>query len=196
MRRFSTSAILLLLCFALPAPMLAMRHSVPRFLNKETTVDMKGMNKVCVGWVDLGVDDWGAHGYATKTDWSNVIDSLNASFGSNLIATYLLGHEVVMAKSKDDKSIKGCDVAITFSDVRVDYNNYHLILGIHFIDPKTGKETGVIPVRPYYGNDWGLRGYLNESLKEVGVKLHVEISGEDGTKKGLMSHLHKDKDKN
>ena len=161
MKRFVIPAVLFSLCLALPAPMMAGRHSVPRYLNKETAADMKNMNRIFIGWVDLGPDDWGAHGYSTKTEWTNVIESLNSSFNSNLLATYLPGKTLVAAKGKDDTNAAGYDLYIKFSDVHVDYDNYHLILAIHFIDPKTNTEIGSIPVRPYYGNDWGLRGYLN-----------------------------------
>jgi hypothetical protein len=144
---------------------------------------MSKSTRIYVDWVDLHENDWGMHGYTTREEWVNVIASLNSSFNSNLIATYLTGHTVVPAKNKDDHDSKDCDLMITFSDVRVDYDNYHLILAIHFIDPKTGKEIGSIPVRPYYGNDWGLRGYLNEALKEVGVKLRVEIQNSNADSK-------------
>lgn len=163
--------------------MMAGRHNVPRFLNKEIPTDMSQANHIFVSWVDLHDEDWGLHKYETKQEWVDVISSLNASLGSNLIVTYLPGKNVVMAKSKDEAAPADADLIVKFSDVRVDYDNYHLILAIHFIDAKTGKEIGVIPVRPYYGNDWGLRGYLNEALKDVGIKLHVEITGESG--KGL-----------
>ena len=105
---------------------------------------------------------------------------MNAAFASNLKATYLNGRTVVAAKNIDETNVSGYDLYIKFSDVHVDYNNYHLILSIHFIDPKTNTEIGVIPVRPYYGNDWGLRGFLTEALKDVGIKLHVEVTGESG----------------
>jgi len=180
MKRFVIAAVLVSLCLALPAPLMAGRHSVPRYLNKETSPDMKNMNKVLVGWVDLGPDEWAAHGYATKTEWTDVIGSLNAAFASNLQATYLNGRTIVAAKDKDDTNAAGYDLYIKFSDVHVDYNNYHLLLAIHFIDPKTNTEIGVIPVRPYYGNDWGLRGFLTEALREVGIKLHAEVTGESG----------------
>jgi len=170
MKRIISSAVLLMLCLAFSAPMMALRHGVPRYLDKETTPDMSKMNNICVGWVDLGADDWGAHGYTTKTDWTNIIESLNASFISNLKATYLPGKTIIAAKGPEDNKPTGCDVIIRFSDVHIDYNEYHLILSIHFFDPKTNTEIGTIPVRPYYGNDWGLRGYLNETLKEIGVK--------------------------
>jgi hypothetical protein len=183
MKRFVISAVLFSLCLAFPARMMAGRHSVPRYLSKETAPDMKNMNKIFVGWVDMGPDEWAAHGYASKTEWVDVIGSLNAAFASSLQATYLPGRTIVAAKDKDDTNAAGCDLYIKFSDVSVDYNNYHLILSIHFIDPKTNTEIGVIPVRPYYGNDWGLRGFLTEALKEVGTKLQVEASGEFQTKK-------------
>lgn len=180
MKRLVISAVLFSLCLAFPASMFAGRHSVPRFLNKETPTDMKGMNKVFVGWVDLGPDQWAALGYNSKTEWTDLIGGLNAAFVSNLQATYLTGKTIAGAKDATDTNAAGYDLYIKFTDVHVDYNNYHLILAIHFIDPKTGAELGVIPVRPYYGNDWGLRGFLTEAMKDVGIKLHVEVTGESG----------------
>jgi hypothetical protein len=41
----------------------------------------------------------------------------------------------------------------------------------------------MIPVRPYYGNDWGLRNYLKAALDEVGTKVQVEVTGAQGKKK-------------
>jgi hypothetical protein len=176
MKRFIAVAVLALLCIALPTPAYA-RYGVKRYLKKETTVDMNAMNHVCVGWVDLGADQWGRLEYDTKTEWSGTIDSLNNAFVSGLPAMYLPGRTVVGAKNKEDVSMTGCDLYIKFSDVFVDYDHYHLILGIHFVDPKTGTEIGTIPVRPYFGDEWGLRGYLDAALKEVSTKLTVEITG-------------------
>ena len=177
MRKLWVVLTALLLCFTFSTPAFAARHKVPVFSNKETTVNMSKMNRIFIGWVDLHADDWGAHGYTSKQDWVDVIASLNASFISNLIADDLAGRTLVAAKGPDDENAKDCDLYVKFTDVHVNYDNYHLILAIHFIDPKTGHEIGSIPVRPYYGNDWGLRGYLNETLKAVGQKLKVEITG-------------------
>jgi hypothetical protein len=90
---------------------------------------------------------------------------------------YLPGRTIVAAKDKGEDITTGCDLYIKFSDVYVDYDHYHLVLSIHFIDPKTNTEIGKIPARPYYGDDWGLKGYLNWALKEVGTKLAVEVTG-------------------
>lgn len=173
MKRLTTAA-LLLLCISFPLPSLAARHKVPRFLSKESTVDMSKMNRIFVGWVDLGADDWALWGYQNKSDWTDIIGSLNSSFSRNLVP----GRTITSAKDKGDENASGNDLYIKFSDVRVDYNNYHLILSIHFIDPTTNAEIATIPVRPYYGNDWGLRNYLKAALDEVGTKLQVEVTGE------------------
>jgi hypothetical protein len=179
MKRLMIAATLLLICIAFPLPSLASRHKVPRYLNKETTVDMSNMHNVFVGWVDLGPDDWALYGYGSKTEWTDIIGSLNSSFSRNLVP----GRIITEAKEKGDENATGNDLYIKFSDVRVDYNNYHLILSIHFIDPKTNAEIGTIPVRPYYGNDWGLRNYLKAALDEVGTKVQVEVTGEAAGKK-------------
>src|SRR5271157_403953 len=185
MKRLAIIAALLLICIAFPTPSAGERHSVPRYLTKESTVDMRNMNRIFVGWVNLDPEEWAAHGYATKTEWTDVIAFLNAAFASNLQTTYLPGRTIVAAKNKDDTNAAGCDLYIKFSDIHVDYNNYHLILSIHFIDPKTNTEIGSIPVRPYLGsaNIWGFKPYLEAALKEVGTKLQVEVTGEPQGKK-------------
>src|ERR1035437_870414 len=102
-----------------------------------------------------------------------------AEFASNLLArpNYYRG------QGKGENAA-GNDLYIKFSDVQVDYDHYHLILSIHFIDPKTNSEIATVPVRPYYGNDWGRRNYLKAALDEVGTKLGVEVTGElQGKKK-------------
>lgn len=178
MKRLAMTAAFLLLCISLPASLEA-RHKVPRFLNKESTVDMSNMNHIFVGWVDLGADDWALHGYENKTDWADIIGSLNSSFSRNLVP----GRTIVSAKGEGDENAAGNDLYIKFSDVRVDYDNYHLILSIHFIDPKTSSEIAMVPVRPYYGNDWGLKNYLKAALDEVGTKVQVEVTGVTPQKK-------------
>ena len=176
MKKSIVALTIFLFCIAFPAQVMAGRHSVKRYLTKETTVDMSKMNRIFIGWVDMHEEGWAAipQGYSSKQEWADVIASLN---NSQIIASNLNGHALVFAKNKDDEGAKDCDLYVKFTDVVVDYNDYHLILAIHFIDPKTNQEIGVIPVRPYYGNAWGLRGYLTEALKEVAVKLRVEITG-------------------
>ncbi len=177
MRRLVVTAALLLLCISFPHSLEA-RHGVKRYLTKESTVDMKGMNHIFLGWVDLGPNEWAAHGYPTKIAWTDIIGGLNAVFLSGLEVKYLPGRTITAAKDKGDENAAGNDLYIKFSDVHVDYDNYHLILAIHFIDPKTNAEIASIPVRPYYGNDWGLANYLKAALDEVGIKLQVEVTGE------------------
>ena len=179
MKRLAFTATLLLLCVSFPLPSLASRHKVPRYLTKESTVDMANMNHIFVGWVDLGADDWALWGYGNKTDWTDIIGSLNSSFSRSLVP----GRTITSAKDKGDENAAGNDLYLKFSDVRVDYNNYHLILSIHFIDPKTNSEIAAIPVRPYYGNAWGLKNYLKAALDEVSTKVQVEVTGQPPAKK-------------
>jgi hypothetical protein len=182
MKRLAIAATLLLLCISFPSS-LAARHKVPRYLNKESTIDMSNMNHIFLGWVDLGPDDWAVHGYDNKTDWTDVIGAVNSSFSRNLQTKYLPGRTITVAKDSGDENPAGNDLYIKFSDARVDYNNYHLIVSIHFIDPKTNSEIASIPVRPYYGNDWGLENYLKAAMDEVSTKVQVELTGAPQVKK-------------
>jgi len=56
MKRLMTTATLLLLCILLPTALEA--RGVKRYLKKESTVDMKNMNHIFLGWVDLNPDSW------------------------------------------------------------------------------------------------------------------------------------------
>ena len=173
---------LLLLCIFFPTS-LAARHKVPRFLKKESSVDMSHMNHVFVGWVDLEPDAWALYDFRSKADWADAIASLNADFARGLQVTYLHGRTISAAKDKPDESASGNDLYIKFSDVRVDYGNEHLILSIHFIDPKTNAEIAAIPVRPYYGDGHNVAESLKAALDEVGTKLQVEVTGQVPGKK-------------
>jgi hypothetical protein len=182
MKRLIFAATLLLLCISFPTS-LAARHKVPRYLKKESTVDMSKMNNIFVGWVDLGPDAWALYDFRSRADWTDDIAVLNAGFFRDLQATYLHGRTLTAAKDKADENASGNDLYIKFSDVRVDYDNEHLVLSIHFIDPKTNAEIASIPVRPYYGDGHNVTEYLKAALDEVGVKLQVEVAGEAPGKK-------------
>ncbi len=176
MKQLTFSVILLLLCISFPAS-LAARHKVPRYLYKESGVDMSNMSRVFVGWVDLEPDAWALYDFRSRADWTEVIASLNADFLRGLQATYLHGRTVSAAKDRADENIAGNDLYIKFSDVRIDYDKEHLILSIHFIDPKTNTELAAIPVRPYYGDGHNVTEFLKAALDEVGTKLQVEVTG-------------------
>ena len=56
MKRLAAAAVLLVLCISFP-PSLEARHAVKRYLTKESTVDMKNMNHIFLGWVDMNPDE-------------------------------------------------------------------------------------------------------------------------------------------
>lgn len=164
-------------CFASAAPAYAARHKQSHFQDKETTVDMSGMKRIFIGWVDMHEDDWAAQGYTTKQEWVDTIATLNAGFVSNLMQNDLPNRTLVPAKNKTDEDASGCDLFVKFTDVQVDYDKYRLTLTIHFIDPKTGQEIGSIGAYPYSGSTNGPRGSFAIALQQVGLKLKREIVG-------------------
>jgi hypothetical protein len=182
MKKLTFAVTLLLLCVSFPTS-LAARNKVPRYLNKESSVDMSHMNRVFIGWVDLEPEGWALYDFHSKADWIEVIASLDADFLRGLQATYLHGRTITAAKDKVDENASGSELYIKFSDVRVDYDHEHLVLSIHFIDPKTNAEIASIPVRPYYGDGHNVTEYLKAALDEVGTKLQVEVTGEAPGKK-------------
>jgi len=176
MRRWVVMGVLLS-SIVLPPCAEARRHEVKRYLTKETTVHMKDMKRIFVGWVDMAPDAWAGYGYSSKEEWASVINNLNTAFQGLCGSKYVPGRTVTGAKEKGDENAAGNDLYVKFSDVGIDYNYYHLYLSIHFIDPKTNSELASIPGRPYYGDAWGFVNYLKAALDEVGVKLQVEVMG-------------------
>jgi hypothetical protein len=174
MRRLALTAGLLAFV-ALPSSVEA--RGAKRYLKKESTVDMSGSKAVFFGWVDLVSDDWSVHGYSDREEWDSAINRLNNAFQRLAQTKWLAGRTVTGAKGLRDASAEGKDLYITFSDVRVDYDNYLLHLSIHFVDPKTRAEIATVPLRPYYGNDWGFEKYLRAALEEVNLKIQVEVTG-------------------
>jgi hypothetical protein len=148
-----------------------------RYLTKESAADMTGMNRVYLGWIDMVPDDWAIHKYSDKTEWASQINILNNYLQRMCQTKYLPGRTVTGSKEKGDENPGDSDLYIKFSDVRIVYDDYYLYVSLHFIDPKTNSEIGTIPVRAYYGNDWGFENYLRAALDEVGVKIQVEILG-------------------
>lgn len=192
MKGRAITATLLLLCTLLPTSLEA--RGVKRYLKKESTVDMKNMDHIFVGWVDFSPDMWMFYSHKTatrwvtgdpfsKAEWTDAIGSLNSLFQSDLQSRYLPGRTITAAKDKGDENAVGNDLYIKFSDVRIDYDDYQLILSIHFIDPKTKSEIAFIPARPYYGDASGILECLKAALDEVSTKLQVEVTGEAPQKK-------------
>ena len=176
MRRWGVIAAMLS-CIVFQPVLEARARPAKRYLNKESTVDMKNMNRIFLGWVDLVPDDWVLHGYGDKAEWADAVNTLNYWLQRRCQATYLAGRTVTAAREKGDENTADSDLYIKFSDVRIDYDKYYLYVSIHFVDPKTKAELAAIPARPYYGDNWGLVKYLKAALDEVNVKLQVEILG-------------------
>jgi len=168
-------AVGLLACLVLPSSVEA--RGAKRYLKKESTADMSGAKTVFYGWVDMVPADWAVHGYKEKGQWDDAINQLNNAFQRLAQTKWLAGRTVTGAKDASDTNAAGKDLYVKFSDVRVDYDNYLLYLSIHFIDPKANQEIASVPLRPYYGNDWGFERYLKAALEEVNLKIQVEVTG-------------------
>ena len=48
--------------------------------DKPAPVDMKGMNRVFLGWVDISPDDYHHQGYSTREEYLAVINHANTAF--------------------------------------------------------------------------------------------------------------------
>ena len=156
MQRFTVVA-LLLLCTAVPVSLAAKEKAKP--------VDMKDINRIFVGWVDINQEDWKMQGYASRKDWLDVISNANSTFQQRVIKS-LAGRTVTAAKDKDDAAPAGNDLYIKFSDARVD-KKYQLHIAVHFIDLKTNNEVGSIPLESYSAHFCSLSSCIDKELDEV-----------------------------
>ena len=157
-----------LLIVALPVLLMAKQKLAP--------VDMKGMNKVFLGWVNISADDYHHQGYATREEYQAVINHANAAFQEGSQAKAFSGRTMTAAKNQGDENTAGNDVYVKFSDVTYDHK-YRLHLSVHFIDLKSNAEIGSIPLQTYSAHMCGLEGCLIKELDQVNGELQKEFAG-------------------
>jgi hypothetical protein len=173
MKRVVIAAALLLLCISFPISLMAR--------DKKPSVDMSGMNRIFLGWVDLDPYNFAELGYS-KAEWADVIANANATFQQKCQSKYLAGRTITLAKDKGDENVAGNDLYIKFSDAAFG-RDYRLRLSVRFIDPKTNSEIASIPLKKYTGRLCGLVSCLHKELEEVGSKLQLEVTGDTKKKK-------------
>jgi len=166
MKRTILTAVCLL-CVALPALLMAKDKAAP--------VDLKGMNHVFLGWVDMSADDYHHQGYSTREEYQAVINHANTAFQESCQKA-LSGRTLTAAKSHDDQSTAGNDLYIKFSDAVFDHK-YRLTISVHFIDLKTNAEIGSIPVKTYGAHYCTLEGCMIKELDKVSEELQKEFAG-------------------
>src|SRR5271169_2722051 len=98
-----------LLGIALPALLMAKEKAAP--------VDLKGMNRIFLGWVGISSDDYHHQGYATREEYQAVINHANAAFQEACQSKAFSGRTMTAAKSQADDSSAGNDLYVKFSDV-------------------------------------------------------------------------------
>jgi len=167
MKRTTVVAVWLLIA-TLPALLTAKQKAAP--------VDLKGMNRVFLGWVDVSPDDYHHQGYATREEYLAVINHANTAFQEACQSKALSGRTMTAAKSKGDENTAGNDLYVKFSDVVYDHK-YRLHLSVHFIDLKTNTEIGSIPLETHSAHMCGLEGCLIKELDKVSEELQKEFAG-------------------
>ena len=157
-----------LLILALPVLLMAKEKAAP--------VDMKGMNRIFLGWVDMSPDDYHHQGYSTREEYLAVINHANTAFQEYSQSKAFSGRTMTAAKSRDDQNAAGNDLYVKFSDVVYDHK-YRLTLSVHFIDLKTNTEIGSIPLKTYTAHVCGLEGCMIKELDKVSEELQKEFAG-------------------
>jgi hypothetical protein len=156
---------------------LSLALAVPlRAKEKAAPVDMKGMNRIFLGWVDMSPDDYHHQGYSTREEYLAVINHANTAFQEYCQSKAFSGRTMTAAKSRDDQNTGENDLYVKFSDVVYDHK-YRLTLSVHFIDLKTNTEIGSIPLKTYTAHVCGLEGCMNKELDKVSEELQREFAG-------------------
>ncbi|MGP0020821.1 MAG: hypothetical protein ACLPHP_19790 [Candidatus Sulfotelmatobacter sp.] len=159
--------VVCLLSLALPALLMAKEKAAP--------VDLKGMNNVFLGWVNMSPEDYHHQGYSTKEEYQAVINHANTAFQESCQKAFS-GRTVTAAKNPGDENTAGNDVYVKFSDVVYDHK-YRLTISVHFIDLKTNAEIGSIPKKTYSAHYCGLEGCMIKELDKVSEELQKEFAG-------------------
>lgn len=157
---------LLLFSIALSAPLMA---------KQKESVDMKGMNHIFLGWVDMNPDDYHHQGYSTREEYLAVINHANTFFQTTCQSKVFSGRTMTAAKDRSDENTAGNDLYVKFSDASYDHK-YRLHLSVHFIDLKTNAEIGSIPLRTYKGHLCGLEGCMDKELEEVSSEIRKALA--------------------
>jgi hypothetical protein len=158
----------LLFSVALSTPLMAKQ--------KESSVDMKGMNHIFLGWVDMSPDDYHRQGYSTREEYLAVINHANTVFQEECKSKVFSGRTMTAAKNRSDENTAGNDLYVKFSNAVYDHG-YRLHLSIHFIDLKTNAEIGSVPLKTYKGHLCGLEACMNKELEEVRRELQKALGG-------------------
>jgi hypothetical protein len=156
------------------ALLLGMVFTVPlRAKEKNAAVDMSGMNRIFLGWVDLSPNDYYKQGYPAKEAYLEVINNANLAF-QDMVRTKFPGRTITVAKDRNDQDNAGNDLYIKFSDA-VFTHGYRLMLSVHIIDLKTNQEVGSIPMRKYTGHLCGLESCMHKELEQVADELKSQL---------------------
>lgn len=157
--------ITLLLSMALTAPLLAKE--------KNAAVDVSGMNRIFLGWVDMSPDEYRKQGYHTKEAYLDVINRANLAF-QDMVRAKFPGRTITVAKDRNDQDTAGNDLHIKFSDA-VFTHGYRLMVAVHIIDLQTNNEVGSIPLKKYTGRLCGLESCMHKELEQVADELKSQL---------------------
>jgi len=149
--------------------------SSPNYTKEDISVDLKGYRSVHIDWVDLIEEDWSRLHYGDSTEWKNDINMLNKNFQNNLKKYWLNNINLTVAKSARSSTNSRSGLLVKFREVYVDYDNYNLHLTIDYIDLNSKRLLKTVKREAYYGNNWGLTGYLSYALDEVSERITWDI---------------------
>jgi hypothetical protein len=138
--------------------------------------DLSKYSTVFIQWIDFNEDYYAVLGYGTKAEWTNDIEVLNDYFQQFSKMTLFNNKErVILGKDVNDKQYPPEGLLLKLSDIRIDYDNYHLYAAIDLVDLETKKTILSTPCEPYYGDAWGFVRYLKAALKVIVLRVQENV---------------------
>ncbi len=142
-------------------------------------------NRIYVGWMDLGVNNWKSFGYATRQEWEQEIQSQNVNSLQEYTREYMKRWNVIGADSRTSVIPRDPNtLVIKFTNVRLAPTTAQLVCTMSFYDGGTGRllktiheEPSSVDYNPWGGySNWSFSGRLSNSMYGVAYDIKAALT--------------------
>ncbi len=149
------------------------------------TKQYQKFNRIYVGWMDLGENNYAAYGYGTKREWEQEIKSQNIDSLQEYTREYMKRWNVIGANSKTAVITRDPNtLLIKFTHVVLTPGTGQLTCTMSFYDGGTGKllktvheAPSSVDYNPWGGySNWSFSGKLSNSLSGVAYDIKYYLT--------------------
>lgn len=145
-------------------------------------------DRIYVGWMDLGVNNWKAFGYASRQEWEQEIQSQNVNSLQEYTREYMKRWNVIGADSRTSVITRDPNtLVIKFTHVVLTPGTAQLTCTMSFYDGGTGRllktfheEPSSVDYNPWGGySNWSFSGRLSNSMYGVAYDIKAALTTGD-----------------